>query len=316
MELERFLEPNLIDWRLPNLSNATLRFKHYQKIESETSSFSYADAVRRANTEYKKEKILITSHLGHFYKDEYRLMDELKRLGETDMLHHTHSFGMIFHSLFQPVPSLQQQLRRIQSNLGLIPKQYSAVHCRVRHPSNFRDFNHSAKMGEGLYFPDKSGLAFHGEGKEMAVSIAIHAIDCTPRVVASGKTSSHEPIIYFYADEEELVQYMTNDIAQKSPLDEAASKAVEGIRLVARPLDDQTLHIDKQDGKTHDAKAYFGTFLDLYLAADARCISYGIGNFGYLASKIAGPTGCHVRHQAMKDKRFPGFPESRVCIIG
>jgi hypothetical protein len=49
---------------------------------------------------------------------------------------------------------------------------------------------------------------------------------------------------------------------------------------------------DSQEGAID---AYLSTFVDLYIAASAQCVSMGVGNFAYLASRISGTT-CRVSH--------------------
>jgi hypothetical protein len=44
-------------------------------------------------------------------------------------------------------------------------------------------------------------------------------------------------------------------------------------------------------------------FMDLYIAALAQCVVYGVGNYGYLASHISG-TDCALAHQRIRDKRL------------
>jgi hypothetical protein len=60
-----------------------------------------------------------------------------------------------------------------------------------------------------------------------------------------------------------------------------------------------TAHLDRQLGLPPEA--YVSTFIDLYIAASARCIAFGVGNFGYLAAKISG-TNCVVLHEGQRTR--------------
>ena len=62
--------------------------------------------------------------------------------------------------------------------------------------------------------------------------------------------------------------------------------------------DDKNDNVDK-----HLAAAFLDTFVDLYLAMDATCISYGYGNYGYLVAKISN-TACLQRHETPQNKQL------------
>jgi hypothetical protein len=57
---------------------------------------------------------------------------------------------------------------------------------------------------------------------------------------------------------------------------------------------DHQMSTSKQDNIS-SYLAYRATFVDLYLAVAARCVTFGVGNFAYLATKISGTT-CRIRH--------------------
>jgi hypothetical protein len=68
---------------------------------------------------------------------------------------------------------------------------------------------------------------------------------------------------------------------------------VRGLSIISHDsLDQQVLHIDdRQPGQA--PSAYLATFLDLFIASQARCIVFDVGNFGSFYAKIAG-TSCKV----------------------
>jgi hypothetical protein len=147
--IEDFLAPNAFNWSMPpNIPG----FSTLQEVKhSQTELFEGADdsrpeaefwathldkALHRANHgEFKNVKILRHRILGHINEDE--LEKRLIAAGETDMLHATSSFGKIFFLFFRPVPAIEMELQDIYQTLRISPGQYSAVHCRVRHPKAF-----------------------------------------------------------------------------------------------------------------------------------------------------------------------------------
>jgi hypothetical protein len=89
----------------------------------------------------------------------------------------------------------------------------------------------------------------------------------------------NEPI-YFFSDSNDLVRYFSRELTNRtfvtanhtllknSAVDWAALEAVQSSRVVARDVNMENAHIDRQKGRAPEA--YFGTFVDLLLAINAR----------------------------------------------
>eukprot|EP00521_Asterionellopsis_glacialis_P015357 CAMPEP_0195300410 /NCGR_PEP_ID=MMETSP0707-20130614/27360_1 /TAXON_ID=33640 /ORGANISM="Asterionellopsis glacialis, Strain CCMP134" /LENGTH=417 /DNA_ID=CAMNT_0040363087 /DNA_START=190 /DNA_END=1443 /DNA_ORIENTATION=- len=304
--LENFLIPNDIDWSIPTdvpgwgFDEMKVTRTHTKLFEGmpEDNPGKMEDfwttgldrAIERANTgEFSNSKILIHRILGHLNEDWLEM--RLKALGETDMLHNTLSYGRIFRAFFQPSPGVQTILTQVQQELSLIPGKYTGVHCRVRHPK--ARAKGVVVHGKNENYPaDKTGLPFIGEDKDYAVGIATHAINCARTL----RQNKEEPV-YFFADSNDLVDYMVHDLKDSNFLaknativnnsvDQAAIRAVSPVTLIARDVREENPHIDKQKGR--DPPAYYPTFVDLYLAMGARCLIYGIGYYAVFASKLSG----------------------------
>jgi len=147
--IEDFLIPNALNWSMPpDIQN----FDRMQSVKHEiTDMFEGTDdsrpeadfwtkhldrCIKRANHgEYTDVKILRHRILGHLNEDV--LEARLQALGETDMIHNTPSFGKLFFMFFHPAPAIELELEDVYSSLRIKPGQYSAVHCRVRHPKAF-----------------------------------------------------------------------------------------------------------------------------------------------------------------------------------
>jgi len=147
--IEDFLMPNAFNWSMPPELPGFSRLqevKHTVKelFEGGDDSRPEGDfwathldkSLDRANHgEYKDVKILRHRILGHLNEDV--LEERLKSLGETDMIHSTTTFGKIFFLFFHPAPPIEMELEDVYNSLGIRPRKYSAVHCRVRHPKAF-----------------------------------------------------------------------------------------------------------------------------------------------------------------------------------
>jgi hypothetical protein len=365
-----------VPWNAPYLQNerqvkrAKLQFLFSNKTFRQNVSLAIAAAT---TGELAHEKVLLHQFLGHLHEEE--LEHRLQQLHqETDMIHHTPSFGKLFHTLFQPVPSLMQRLQDIitttttsttathhqQQQLQQQPHvplpllqayHYAAVHCRVRHPRNFKP----GQVARGKIQPgqvvasgnaDKAGLLFEGELRLQAIAIAQHAVQCTMLMQRLTMTMDDhhqrqlEPI-YFFADSEDLVHYMVhqdddasiNYFANSSSNSNRTTTTITHSNnntnhhmahvasLVSRPLLHPTVHLDRQWNAS--MASVQDIFLDLYIAMGANCVAFGIGNFGYMASKLSfyarqcrwqhqlalGYTNDFVRRQELVNRVLPG----KIC---
>jgi len=307
--LEHFLIPNKVDWSVPEgvegfgdmraVRALTPFFQDNEDRPDEEFWKSHLhQALERATTgEFKDVKILRHRLLGHLQEDI--LEERLRALGETDMIHSTSSFGKIFRAFFKPSERVDAQLNQVYSELNMSPGHYTAVHCRVRHPK--ATVKGVVVKGKNAKYPaDKSGLPWYGETKDFAVAVATHAIQCA-RTLSS---DASEPV-YFMSDSNDLVRYVAHELKNESFVagnktlfenkhDAAALKAVKPTNIVAREVSLENAHIDKQKGR--DSEAYFGTFVDLLLAANARCVTFGIGYYAIFATKISF-TQCKLLYQ-------------------
>lgn len=81
-----------------------------------------------------------------------------------------------------------------------------------------------------------------------------------------------------------------------SNIDYNALNIVQKLNIISRKDVDlyENVHMDKQKGCT--PIEYYGTFIDLYVAIYARCVTYGIGYYVVFATKISG-TYCKLLYQ-------------------
>jgi ribonuclease HI len=214
------------------------------------------------------------------------------------------SFGKLWRAMFRPAPLVQDEIDATMKSLGLEVGKYSATHARVRHPGRFDDYVPGKDGSEA----DVSGLPWHGPNKEMALASATRALRCTQWI----SKFTEEPI-YFYSDSEDLVQQLLeeqNEIKMgtktllakddETKADRKRQSVLKRTKLAARDVSKfPTAHLDRQLGLP--AEAYVSTFVDLYIAASARCIAFGVGNFGYLAAKVSG-TDCFVLYEGQKSR--------------
>ncbi len=249
----------------------------------------------------KDEKAVTFTIMAHLEEDV--LEKRLRQMGETDMIHQTGTFGNIFRTFFQPHPNVQSQIDAVQKEYGLVPRQYSIAHTRVRHPKAYPSGEKFS--GEYIANADKTGLPFVGRFKELAVGIASRAIECA---TMADKDAINQPI-YFMSDSSDLVDYMTCDLLNSTYISQhpdwftvddgtfnvnvTARDIMQKHNVVARKQDFPNAHIDKNKGRK--PPEYYATFVDLWLGMNARCVSFGIGKYAIFAAKLSG-TKCKIRY--------------------
>jgi hypothetical protein len=322
VSLESFLIPNELDWTVPKTRSGFFPSPGSRIVsrgdmilardipelfadfnsEQPTDQFwsTHMDvAINRATAgHYRNHKVLRHRLLGHLNEDQLEV--RLRTLGETDMIHWTESFGNIFRMFFRPAAAIQGELNRVFSDLQITAGSYSAVHCRVRHPK--ASPAHVFVKGKNDAYPaDKAGLPWIGETQAFAIATATKALKCARQAAQN----LSEPT-YFLSDSNDLVRYIAHELTSSKfvsanatilhadPVHSSALQTVDSMRIVARESSLENAHIDLQKGR--EPAAYYATFVDLLLAVNARCVTYGIGYYAVLATKISG-TKCKNLYQ-------------------
>ena len=327
--LEQFLLPSgPINWTVPDAHDSSTSTQHafgslanMWKVYPNLFPDSRADeenAIRQlemgvaSNSTLSTDKIVLYSFLGH--KQEALLERLLRDAGVPDNVHQPPVFGAIFRSFFQPSPAVVDALQRARREVGLVHMDgsvvdYTGVHCRVRHPKNFPSGRRvRGKDNKGP--ADRVGLEFKGWGREYAINVSTHALQCGRTLLQS----PNEPV-YFFSDDSQVVNYFVRYLKKKNKtkqgnnsnnsgktvatstealVEAEAQRVVNLTNLVARRQQYPNVHLDRQ--KDAKMEAYISVFVDLYLAIGARCLVFGVGNFGYFASKISG-ISCRLKHR-------------------
>jgi hypothetical protein len=318
--IEHFLVPsmeNLFNWSIP--SEAKFGFVDMKGVRTHTELFvDYPEAnpnaqfwdtevdlaLERATTgSFKDVKILRHRLLGHL--DEAVLEERLRtRHGESlpnSKLHSPPLFGNLFWLFFQPSKAIRNELTKLQqTSLSMLqPQQYSAVHCRVRHPKAHEKGGGHIKGKNPVHPADKTGLPWVGETRQFALEVATKALSCSQTV------APYHPI-YFLSDSNDLVRHVTVELRDAQFVQEANTNTsseniypelqavVQSGVIVARDVTNETAHLDRQKGRLADA--YYSTFVDLFIAIHAHCVVYGIGYYAVFAAKISG-TQCKYLYQ-------------------
>ena len=297
--LEEFLVPNLIDWSVPDdtelkrrLNSAPRLFPTLPSRMADLNPTNFWDRVLDEGIQRglagENKVFFFAQHLKTHGDIEFT--KRLESVGEMDPIYQTPTYTALWHAFFQPSPPLQEYIDETKKSLGLQKGRYVAVHCRSRFPAHFRDerINGMLPFAE----PDKTGLVFKGHGKDKAVALATHALQCA-QTLLTDKTEA----IYFFSDSSNLTAYMTHNNNNSNSHNAVGRLDVDN---------DESLHLGRQM-HGHVPRDYFSTFADLYMAIEARCVVYGLGGFGKFGAEISN-TPCQLQHHHKTKGSLPCPP--------
>ena len=298
MDIESFLEPNLFNWTLPMVPNIT---------DSPTSIINFKSKFLKKMDVYEKGK-------GKYNRKDY-----------------DHQLSVIFHAFFRPSDAIQLRVQAAFREMDVQPFHYDAIHMRVGHPS-FSGLKKTRDFGNINRFEDNPVMCLRDAAKAIQCAKQLALSQSKGTNVGNRPSNESTPFlpIYFFSDSSELVQTVTHPPVHFQPFNtspaesqlqafEELKKALNNgrsdnnthnsapIKIVSRENATVT-HISgdiKKKGldKDNAFEAFASTFVDLYIASQARCINLGVGNFAYLAFKI----------KLQNDEEYLGQQEQSRC---
>jgi ribonuclease HI len=309
--LEKFLVPaHVINWTMPLINNMTTTPEHYKEL---FKIYNHESALMVGLERYEeKSKILYLPQRQGTVSHDGMIPSTMT---ETEL------FSRVWNLMFRPSTPVQEKIDQTMASLELIPRQYIAAHCRVKHPARkpLVPAADGAAGGGALIQPqnweeaDRKGLVFEGRNREMALQSATRALQCAKQQ----QLQEQEPV-YLLSDSEDLIRFMventtttantthTNSIL--SDIERAAREAKASTRVVARNTTNwPSAHLDRPGSSIDDyypIEDYYATFVDIYIAAAARCILLGMGNFMSIAARIGGVQDCLIS--------FETFPQAKI----
>ena len=238
--LDEFVVPADVQWRLPfRTSRRVLRnqrnlFEGYDvdetnPVEALSNWTLVDDVIARARWNgQNNSRVLEQRVLGH--KAESALEMRLRSGGETDMIHHTASFGKLFRAFFRPSGSVQEEMDRIFGGTNVTVGSYSVVHCAVKRPLEEPE---SAPVLYRPSLPDRVGFEWEdGLTRNYAVDVATRALLCSREwgnvslseneedrsgtgsavaaatAVVAARSGSSDEALYFASDSDRLLRYV------------------------------------------------------------------------------------------------------------
>eukprot|EP00557_Chaetoceros_sp_GSL56_P007590 CAMPEP_0176499522 /NCGR_PEP_ID=MMETSP0200_2-20121128/12975_1 /TAXON_ID=947934 /ORGANISM="Chaetoceros sp., Strain GSL56" /LENGTH=632 /DNA_ID=CAMNT_0017897953 /DNA_START=23 /DNA_END=1924 /DNA_ORIENTATION=- len=302
--LTDFLAPNHMDWTVPQNGGGGV-------LELDEDDGDSTTAPTSTNSTRKQRNFIITHRVNDdtlantkiiLYNSPRGLVDvHWEKYNATVPL--PIAFSKLWNYMFKPNDYVAKILNQFWDEHP--PGMYSASHIRLLHPS-FYDFKNAKVSG---WIEDEQ-LPWTFETMKVTLPPTIHALRCA--ATAQENMTNTTSGIYLFSDWITIVQQL-QEVSHNNSIHTAAAVEVgEGIdsflnTWVAEKMKhiyllDNILLLEHGGEVAHlktpnqTMQAYASSFIDIYIAAAAKCLSYGLGRFGYLASLIGGHS-CLNRHQ-------------------
>ena len=282
--LEQFLMPPVggLDWRVNN-DNDTAASAAWLQTHSEKAGdeASIVELAHRATLAVVQVKFQSHDH-GAGYYNRHRIVERRLQqpplamdqdIDETLEPDFATVFADLWRILFTPSAALAQQIHETmlqQQQQPLAPGQYVGAHVRALYGVSSRPEALIARMAE-------------------------NALHCTLQFLQN----HNNPVVYVASDSLLAVQTARDYGTAHGLTVVSATTLTNRNHNHSRHLSQDPLHLDKTpDWRTRPATDFMTVFVDLYLLGSSRCVTYGMGGFGLLASFLSrtGAATCHAVH--------------------
>jgi hypothetical protein len=190
-----------------------------------------------------------------------------------------------WHVMFTPIVEIQRRIQQSLQEMNLRPGQYTAAHVRAWYKVETRT---------RMFLRDLSHNALNCASQLDALQ---------PHSYNNNHNNNHhnhnknDARRYFYvaSDSGYVVERALTYGPQQDP-----QHAV----VVARTHEAPPLHLEKADHpELRNSSEYYDIFVDLYLMALSRCVTYNKGGFGQLAHMLSYNVSCYSIHHYNKIMR-------------
>jgi len=257
-ELEEFLLPPQggMDWRVPDWLWENAEFRQGPRATNVEEMVEYCN---KPTTEYAMVKARVQSHdHGSIYYNQQQQQQST-----------TTTFEAVYHAmwpiLFTPAPPVAQLIERQLLDSKLVPGHYVGIHIRALYAVSERDpamvqhwTRNAVNCASQLQPQSAPGYYYLSSDSSWALTVGVQ-----------------------YGTEQQVRVVTRSSVQQESGAGDSSHLQ-------------QPLHLDKAP-KTAKAEDFYDTFVDLYLLAMSRCVTYNMGGFGTWAALIS-PSSCSFQH--------------------
>jgi hypothetical protein len=277
--LEEFLVPpanGLLDWRLPVWLDERLHMHNLTVYQDSKNSFDRFDKITQTVVCIK------TIHNNQHYTDKLSA-------GEPSL---EQVFRSVWNSMFTPSAPVAAMIQQEMRNLHLVANTYVAAHVRslyVYNTTNTAEEEHAIDCASQQAKRQRQQLSQLSDTGTWPIYFASDSVATTRLAIAYGNSRSRR------RGRDNKTTTNNND----------TSNTV--VTVVARSSGShkEPLHLDRgrdflapsDDWKNRSAADFYDIFVDLYLLSSARCVAYGAGGYGQLASLLSYNRTCGINHR-------------------
>ena len=286
--LEEFLmpPPGGVDWMLPSSSGDDLGLVSQDAILLAPSLIdktvfvrvsSLVEAVQDASLPVVRARIQDYASAWEYY-DQYHYGEKQPDNETTTPSFALQHFRDLFFVLFQPSPPLAQVMKENQLFTALTGREVAEEHP------------YAVAHYRALYGSQQSPSMAYME------AAANNALNCASQLLPGG------PVV-FLSDSAEAARTIrqqrsrhTKDSIQNKQVLLRSNNTTASTKAQPLHLDKATRQRQQPTTATYEPSDFYDTFLDLFLMAKARCVSFGQGGFGKMGSLLSHNRTCTNRH--------------------
>lgn len=206
-------------------------------------------------------------------------------------------FRSVWNLLFTPSPAVAALITRHLQRLQLQPGQYAAAHTRTLYHFNL--------TGPDLQNTLENAVNCAAQLFADSNSNSISNSNTPTRILVASDSLVASQLAVVYGQGRVVSQSTTTDVNSNNNVN----------TNIITTQSQTPLHLDREaDFLQHHeqrgvllqhqtalpASAYYNVFVDLYLLANSRCVTYDRGGFGKLGSLLSTNASCFVRHKTNK----------------
>lgn len=184
----------------------------------------------------------------------------------------------VFRLLFEPSRALAERVEGTMRGLGIVPKEYSSVHLRMKYPV------------QGIKEHDFT----FGKHKREITKWATNAVNCAaelhPNSTIYVSSDSNDTVGYLLEESHFAQHYIDAMHHKKHPL---------VVKLVARDYSTENEHVAFSSSK--ESGSFMSVFEDLMIMGMGKCVAHGVGGYGRLAAALSGGE-CVMAHRNLRGK--------------
>ena len=225
---------------------------------NETTVKFYRNAQKLAKRAKREKAVVIETRVQDMYGGSQIYEQILKGGDNSTVVQETYDvvYHDLFRALFSPAPPVAELIHEKMKAASLSPGEYAIAHYRA-----FYDIEHAKEK----------------RSNKQIVAASINAVKCASELRPGGP-------VYFASD-------------SKVAVDTVRKYANQENRSIVTFESEEALHIDRTDDwEARPASDFYSVFVDLFMMANGRCVTYGQGGFGRYALLLSYNATCESRH--------------------